>query len=486
MKLSEKLLSRWRQMFRPGERVAVAVSGGADSVALLRLLLELRAELGIVLSALHFNHKIRGAEADADEAFVKVLAAAHGLELRAACEDVPAYAQAQRMSLEEAAREKRYQFFNSYIVDGMLDCVATAHTLDDQAETVLMRLMRGAGTRGLAGIFPEIKVEEEDRKWIGSASGRIMRPLLWVRRREIEEYLRAIGQQWREDSSNRDVRHTRNRVRHELLPLLETFNPEIARLLAETAEIARGEEDFWNSRMAYLLKPAPNSAIAATCIGSQPVALQRRLILYAAANHGLHLEFGHVEAVRELLQQRASLKPKRVPLPGGYAELRKSESGEAELRFLPDIAVVPAADYEYKLAVPGEIVIPSRGKMLRARLHDEKPPSNNLIDGSLIAGELTVRNWRSGDRFQPAHTRAPKKVKELLQKIPAAERKVWPVVTSGKEIIWIPGFAPGAKFLLKSGGGPGLMLEEVTAAKEAKEAVKKHELRVKSGPRASH
>src|SRR5438477_11472009 len=138
MKLSEKLLPRWRQMFRPGERVAVAVSGGADSVALLQLLLEQRAELGIVLSALHFNHKIRGAEADADEAFVKALAAAHGLELRAACEDIPAYAQAQRMSLEEAAREKRYQFFSSQIIDGA-DCVATAHTLDDQAETVLLR-----------------------------------------------------------------------------------------------------------------------------------------------------------------------------------------------------------------------------------------------------------------------------------------------------------------------------------------------------------
>src|SRR5438067_11172691 len=387
MKLSEKLLSRWRQMFRPGERVAVAVSGGADSVALLRLLLELRAELGIVLSALHFNHKIRGAEADADEAFVKALAAEHGLELRAACEDVPAYAQAQRMSLEEAAREKRYQFFNSYIVDGMLDCVATAHSLDDQAETVLMRLMRGAGTRGLAGIFPEIKVEEQDRELIGSAAGRIVRPLLWIRRREIEEYPRAIGQSWREDSSNRDVRHTRNRVRHELLPLLETFNPEIARLLAETAEIARGEEDFWNSRMAYLLKPAPNEAIAVPCIGGQSVALQRRLILYAAANHRLNLEFGHVEAVRELLEQRASLKPKRVPLPGGYAELRKTESGEAELRFVPDTAIVPAADYEYKLAVPGDIVIPSRGKMLRARLHGERPRSNHATEGSPIAGQ---------------------------------------------------------------------------------------------------
>src|SRR5437868_15095159 len=110
-----------------------------------------------------------------------------------------------------------------------------------------------------------------------------MRPLLWIRRREIEEYLRAIGQQWREDSSNRDVRHTRNRVRHELLPLLETVNPEIARLLAETAEIARGEEEFWNSRLAYLLNQTANAPIAAASIANQPAALQRRLILYAAA-----------------------------------------------------------------------------------------------------------------------------------------------------------------------------------------------------------
>src|SRR5437667_7007731 len=277
MKLSEKLLRGWRRMYRPGERVAVAVSGGADSVALLRLLLELRAEVGIVLSALHFNHKIRGAEADADEAFVKALAAEHGLELRAACEDVPAYAQAQRMSLEEAAREKRYQFFNSYIVDGMLDCVATAHTLDDQAETVLMRLMRGAGTRGLAGIFPEIKVEEQDRELIGSAAGRIVRPLLWVRRREIEEYLRLLGQSGREDSSNRDVRHTRNRVRHELLPLMESFNPEIARVLAETAEIARGEEEFWDDRIGTLLvahfRPR-DLAFSSDSVRKLPVAMQ--------------------------------------------------------------------------------------------------------------------------------------------------------------------------------------------------------------------
>ena len=330
-----------------------------------------------------------------------------------------------------------------------------------------------------------LPIRTQNRKVTDSPTGRIVRPFLWVRRHEIEEYLRAIGQTWREDASNRDVRHTRNRVRHELLPLLETFNPEIARLLAETAEIARGEEEFWDSRMEYLLKPTPNSAIAAVSIAHQSVALQRRLILYAAGLEELNLEFRHVEAVRELLQQRATLKPKRAPLPGGFAELRKSESGDAELRFLPDIAVISAAnDYEYKFAVPGEIVIPARGKMLRARLQPQN--SQQSVDSALLAGELTVRNWRPGDRFQPAHTRSPKKVKELLQKIPATERKLWPVVLSGKEIIWMPGFAPAAKFLLKSGSAAGLVLEEVTPAKEAKVAVKKHELRVKSGQRASH
>ncbi len=155
-------------LLRSGDRVAVAVSGGADSVALLRLLLEARGELGIVLSVAHFNHKIRGPEADVDESFVRALAEKYDLAFHAASADTPQFAREHHLGLEAAARQLRHEFFGVLIRQNKADKVATAHTLDDQAETVLLRLMRGAGTKGLAGIYPEIKVE----------GGSIVRPLL--------------------------------------------------------------------------------------------------------------------------------------------------------------------------------------------------------------------------------------------------------------------------------------------------------------------
>src|SRR5687768_16624461 len=179
-------------MLRAGDRVCVAVSGGADSVALLRALLELRTELGVVLSVTHFHHGIRGAEADADERFVAALAAEHALEFHRASGDAPGLAQRQGISLEAAARPLRYAYFHQLINAGAGDKIATAHTLDDQAETVLMKVIRGAGSRGLAGIAP--------------VHGPIVRPLLRVRRRQAREYLQALRQTWREDSSNLDLK----------------------------------------------------------------------------------------------------------------------------------------------------------------------------------------------------------------------------------------------------------------------------------------
>src|SRR5215472_13932624 len=200
---------REQRLIIPGDRVSVAVSGGADSVALLRILLELRQELGVVLSVAHFNHKIRGAEADADEQFVSTLAQEFDVQLHSGSADAPAYAREHKMSLETAARELRHRWFAQLIREGKADKIATAHTQDDQAETVLMRILRGTGTRGLAGISPWQKQRA------------LIRPLLHVTRLEIEEHLKALGQAWREDSSNRDLRHARNRIRHELLPLLQ-------------------------------------------------------------------------------------------------------------------------------------------------------------------------------------------------------------------------------------------------------------------------
>src|SRR5690242_972157 len=195
----EKVLRyiREQRLFQPGDRVAVAVSGGADSVALQRVLLELRQELGIVLSVAHFHHRIRGAEAAADQEFVRELAQQFELEFHSGSADVPAYARDRKLSLETAARELRHKWFAELIRQERADKIATAHTLDDQAETVLMRILRGTGVRGLAGIAPAQKAKH------------LVRPLLGVSRQEIETYLAAIHQSWRTDSTNLDLSHTR-------------------------------------------------------------------------------------------------------------------------------------------------------------------------------------------------------------------------------------------------------------------------------------
>ena len=339
MPLREPVLECIRRhgLLKAGDRVGVAVSGGADSVALLRLLLELGTELGTVLSVAHFHHGIRGAEADADAEFVARLTKSRDLELHSGNGDVPAHARARRASLETAARELRYQFFAKLLQSGAVDRIATGHTLDDQAETVLMKTLRGAGTRGLAGIYPALGavLSEQNAAEGGRATqARIVRPLLGVRRRELEEYLRALGQEWREDSTNRDRRHLRNRVRHELLPLLEReFNPEVTRVLAETAEVARAEEEFWQREVERLLPEvcsAGGGSLQLKPLLAQPLAVQRRLVRAALERSGAGFDFRHGEEMLRLAQRSKGA----LELAGGWrvvrakGELRIEKQGE--------------------------------------------------------------------------------------------------------------------------------------------------------------
>ncbi len=221
-------------MFCAGDRIGVAVSGGADSVALLRLLADLRPVLGINLAVLHFNHLLRGAESDADEQFVASLAADLNLELLAARDDVAAAALARGWNLEDAGRRLRYGFFSSLLNAGQVTRVAVAHTADDQAETVLARLLRGTGPAGLASIYP--------------VKGRIVRPLLGIRRQELRAALVQRGQSWREDPSNQDATRLRAKLRHDVLPLLERgVQPGIVSHLGRLAQLAREDEAFWTA-----------------------------------------------------------------------------------------------------------------------------------------------------------------------------------------------------------------------------------------------
>lgn len=442
---------RKRRMLKAGDRVGVAVSGGADSVALFRLLLDLRGELGIVPSVIHFNHKLRGQDSDDDERFVADLSTSHGVDFHCSSANVKDHAASKQISLETAAREKRYEFFQRLLNDGTAEVVATAHTLDDQAETVLLKLARGAGSRGLAGVYPTLVPPAgllSGNSTSACAAKAIIRPLLGTRRRHLEEYLRELQQPWREDKSNRDLRHARNRVRHGILPRMErNLNPAIREALAETAELARAEEEYWQTLIAEILPQVWQSAsngLKIAPIVAYPVALQRRLIRAAAESRGLTLDFHHVEEVRELLS--VDREGKSAELPAGWSV----HSRQGELQFACQEDAHLKSDYEYCLPIPGDVTVPEIGSRFEALVvqtaRDGVYNPGHLLNRDLLPRELVLRNWRPGDVFWPAQRKSPKKIKELLQAqhVTGAERRLWPVVVSGTEIIWVRGFpVPG-------------------------------------------
>jgi tRNA(Ile)-lysidine synthase len=292
-----------KTLLKAGERVCVAVSGGADSTALLVAMAEAKPEWGVALSAAHVHHGLRGAEADADELFVRELCKRLGVPLKVLHVDTAARQAAEGEGLEEAARELRYEALRGLEVDA----VATAHTLDDQAETVVMKMLRGAWTEGLGGIAPEkqgLGIREQ-----GLGRPKIVRPMLGVRRSEVEAFLRERGQAWREDASNQDLGLTRNRVRRVLMPMLREFNPKVDEALARTAAIAREEEVFWQTEVQRVLaqvllpgKPVRGGGRAvSTAVGEEscafeivrlaamPAALRRRVVREVVKTLGVRL-----------------------------------------------------------------------------------------------------------------------------------------------------------------------------------------------------
>ena len=280
-------------LMRAGERVCAAVSGGADSVALLLALVEAnraKESLGVVLSAVHVHHGLRGAEADADEAFVRQLCEHFDVPHVVERVDVAARQAAEREGLEEAARELRYAVFWELMKSGKADVVATAHTLDDQAETVVMKLLRGSWTEGIGGIAPVVETAGQEQR------GRIVRPLLSARRVEVEAYLRQRGQTWREDATNRDVSLTRNRVRHELMPTLRKFNPGIEVALARLSQIARDEEAFWQAEVARVLPQV--------VLPGKPVRGGGRAVSTVTGNSSCAVEVERLRAMAPALRRR--------------------------------------------------------------------------------------------------------------------------------------------------------------------------------------
>ena len=445
-------------LLKAGDQVGIAVSGGADSVALLRLLQHLRQELGVVLSVVHFNHKLRGAESEEDERFVAELARRHKLELCRESGDVAARAAEKHLSLETAAREMRYRYFRQILLEGRVNRIATGHTLDDQAETVMLKIVRGAGSRGLAGIYPRLRV---DGSQFSDAS--IIRPLLGTRRSELEAYLLALGQSWREDKSNRDLRHMRNRVRHGILPRLERYlNPAVREALAETAEIARAEEEYWESEVARVLplvwRAAVNGGVLSLpTLVALPLALRRRVVRAASESLGLRLDFQHVQEILALGSNR------RTVLPDGWVVARKTRG----LEFQSEAKTAKKSDYEYRLPVPGSVEVRETESCFEAVLVSGNAAGGynpeDLINRTLLAAELKIRNWRPGDRFWPAHIKAAKKIKDLLQErhVTGLERGLWPVAVSGTEVVWVRGFRTPRGLRPPSSADNAVLIREV-------------------------
>jgi tRNA(Ile)-lysidine synthase len=466
MSLAARVLDTIRRhaLMRRGDRVLVALSGGSDSVALLRVLRELEAagELAVAGVA-HLNHGIRDAAQD-DEQFCRGLAASMSLPFRSDRVDVPALAARLELSVESAGRRARYELFERVAAELAADVVATGHTRDDQAETFLLRLLRGAGSRGLAGIRPR--------------AGRVVRPLLDVRRGELRAYLAELGQPFREDETNSDRAIVRNRVRAELLPLLaRDYSPGIADVLAREAEVARLDEDRLHEEAIDLLdsivlrSEAGNSnaedAVELDADGLRALhpALGTRVVRLALERvaPGQFVGFDHVERVLELARDASHGSKKRArALPGLQAE----RQGDRVVLSRPPAEAEPFANsFRVSLSIPGEVLLIPQGWAVSATWCTEVDRSGQggwhlgcndtshltqpvAADGVTLP--LVVRSRQPGDRLRPLGMGGrEKKLQDVLvdRKVARGERDSLPlVVDSADNIVWIVGVSVAEDF----------------------------------------
>jgi tRNA(Ile)-lysidine synthase len=473
------------RMLAPGDRAGVAVSGGADSVALLRLLENLRERLGVKLLIVHFNHSLRAAESDADAQFVEELAAERGMECVIGREDVAAAAASNKWNLEDAARRLRYGFFERLVREGRATRVMVAHTADDQAETVLAHIFRGTGPTGLAGIYPAV--------------GAVARPLLDERREDLRKYLRGLGQRWREDRTNRDLTRQRARIREQLLPLLEReYSPGIVNRLSGLAGLAREEETFWSAlvedrfralvqsgaekltvRISALLAPLDISTFARNDESSWLRALTERLVrrIYRQLRGRVAgLGSKHVAEVVRLAS--ASSSGRRVELPGeiwverNFDELVFSHASvHSRPRLRPETGFVQNA-YLYVVSLPARgsatVSVPELNRRFCLKVIDwsvsqrDTERDRTALDAQLLRSPLILRNWRPGDAYRPLGRRQSKKLKELFLagRVPSRDRAGWPVLESAGRVAWARGLPPSDEFAARNGTQAAVVIEE--------------------------
>ncbi len=435
-------------MLRKGDHVLVGVSGGADSVALLAVLNHLRPAWGLTLTAAHFNHKTRAAESDRDEAFVRTLCQSIGIAV--VCGSLKEGTRPRGLSIEDFLRRSRYGFFEKARRKAGADRIALGHHQGDQAETVLMNVIRGAGLAGISGIPPVRN------------AGTIIRPLIDCPRREIVDYLAGEGLSFVDDSSNTDERFLRNRIRAHLMPELEkSYNPAIHETLCRLADVLRAENDYMTREAQLRLARWRDGRVQENPL-EVPIAelkilhpaLQRRAILEIAREVSAEdaaIGFEHVQAVLALA---GGTNPGgSLDLPGGILVRRKY--GLLEFRRVarpgrrPRSGVAPGdatETFSHEVSIPGTVRIASLGISIRFRELRRVPSvlsaqRKAYLDLDRIAFPLVVRSVSAGDRIQPLGMKGTRKLKSVFidEKIPREQRRTIPVLADGISVLWVPG-----------------------------------------------
>jgi tRNA(Ile)-lysidine synthase len=418
-------------MFQPGDRVLVAVSGGADSVSLLHIL----HELGYALEAAHFDHQTRNGESSADAAFTRELAAKLGVPFHLWTRPVEAEAKSAGLSFEEHARKARYEFLIEAARRRGCIAMATGHHADDQAETLLMRLLRGTTSSGLGGIPP---LREEQ-------GVRIVRPLIACPRETLLGYLATRGIEYRTDRTNTNLRYLRNRIRHRLLPtLVKEYNPKVREALVRLAEVEQSENDFVENQAKAFLERClrPCGGLDRATFAAGHTALQRRAILQWAWRHAITCPFERVEAARLFIMEASA--PRTFDLGGGLFLRNGSQTTDLVS------ATSHVNDRVVPLAVPGETA--AFGKRFTIRCREGIPPealaqycssTRQVFDADALGTALAVRHRRPGDRFTPLGMKGSKKLQDYLVdvKLPVHRRDDLLLLVAGDRIAWIVGHA---------------------------------------------
>lgn len=431
------------QMLKGGEKVIIGVSGGPDSVCLLHVMLELQAEYKLKLVIAHLNHGLRGEESLRDEVFIKNLARDVNLPCVTTRLDPSQFQKMKGTSLQEKARLLRYAFFHEVLEKQHADKIALGHTADDQAETLLLWLFRGTGTRGLSGIPPV-------REYV------FIRPLIEVERAEIEQFLRQREIDYVQDSSNYENKYLRNRIRRELIPLLkDRYNPQLISTLTQTSNILRAEEEYFQevlesyTNRCRISKDKRLIVYDVKKLQSFPFAIQLRVLrdgINSFKGNLRQINYKQIISIIQLFSKSGSSN--KLQLPGGiqvtkeYDRLIMSKGKKEEKSFLYTFSRMPQSVLIEEIKKVVRFSCLKRGESLGESFSLTADRNTAYLDRSKVCFPLVIRNYKTGDWFYPTGMKGKKKVKDFFidRKIPVSERRKVPLLMFGDRIAWISGF----------------------------------------------